>query len=377
MSEFPDNDAVCRGPNPLDWDPEKRALMVRACREMALFHREHCREIHWLYDKYRFDPEDIKAEEDIERIPCLGVAAMKYYLILSLPPERSFLTLTSSGTRGQKTQVWFDKESLDRVQAQLRRLWEQEGLVSDRPTNYLQLVYDPEEAQDLGIAFSVKNEQQFAPASRACYAIKKNSQGEWEFRFKETIAVLREYCREGRPVRISGITRFIFELFEALDRDAEPLPPLPEGSLLLTGGGFKTAENRQVTKEEFRALAARHLSIPHQNMRDGYGFAEHSAPYVECRNHRFHIPVYNRVIARDPLTMKALPHGQPGLLEFVTPFNAMMPTLALLSTDVGYVDAQQCQCGWKSPTFTLMGRGGLVKHKGCAIHASEIVKRKE
>jgi phenylacetate-coenzyme A ligase PaaK-like adenylate-forming protein len=377
MSEFPNNDAVCAGQNPLDWDDGKCATLVRACKEMALFHREHCREIDWLYRKYHFDPETLRTEEDIERIPPLGVTAMKYYLILTLPPEKAFLTLTSSGTRGQKTQVWFDSESLDRVQAQLRRLWEQEGLVSEKPTNYLQLVYDPEEAQDLGIAFSVKNEQQFAPAARAYYAIRKSSQGEWEFRFSETISVLRDYCREGKPVRISGITRFIFELFEALAREPEPMPPLPEGSFLLTGGGFKTAENKQVTKEEFRSLAARHLSIPQENMRDGYGFAEHSAPYIECRNHRFHIPVYNRIIVRDPVTMKALPAGTPGLLEFVTPFNAMMPTLALLSTDLGYIDAEDCGCGWKSPTFTLMGRGGLVKHKGCAIHASEIVKRKE
>ncbi len=344
---------------------------------MAFFHREHCREINWLYEKYRFDPGSIEGEDDLERIPTLGVTAMKYFLVLSLPPDRAFLTLTSSGTKGQKTQVWFDKESLDRVQAQLRRLWEQEGLVSDVPANYLQLVYDPSEAQDLGIAFSVKNEQQFAPVARAYYAIRKDRNGAWEFRQKETIATLREFCAEGRPIRITGITRFIFELFEALDREPEPLPPLPPGSHLLTGGGFKAAEDRKITKEEFRAMASRLLTLPEEHMRDGYGFAEHSAPYIECRKHRFHIPVYNRIIARDPLTMKALPPGEPGLLEFITPFNAMMPTLALMSTDVGHVDRDACSCGWKSPTFTLLGRGGLVKHKGCAIHASEIVKREE
>jgi len=377
MSEFPCNEAVCTGRDPLDWTPEKCALMVNACREMAFFHREHSPEIDWLYTKYRFDPGSLRNEEDIERIPTLGVTAMKYFLILSLPPEKAFLTLTSSGTKGQKTQVWFDRESLDRVQAQLRRLWEQEGLVSDEPANYLQLVYDPSEAQDLGIAFSVKNEQQFAPVARAYYAIRKDGKGEWEFRQKETIATLREFCREGRPVRITGITRFIFELLEALEKEPVPLPPLPPGSHLLTGGGFKAAEDRKITKEEFRALASRLLTLPEEHMRDGYGFAEHSAPYIECREHRFHIPVYNRIIPRDPLTMRALPPGEPGLLEFVTPFNAMMPTLALMSTDVGYVDRDECHCGWKSPTFTLLGRGGLVKHKGCAIHASEIVKRSE
>ncbi len=377
MTEFPYNDEICTIREPLDYTESNCELMMKACREMALFHCNHCPEIRWLYEKYRFDPDSIRAEADLERIPPLGVTAMKYHLLLSLPEERAHLTLTSSGTRGQKTQVWFDKESLDRVQAMLRLLWIQEGLVSDKPTNYLQMVYDPDEAQDLGIAFSVKNEQQFAPAHRTFYAIRRNSEGQWEFKVKEAIETLRSYVEEGKPVRISGITRFIFELLEALDHEHEPLTPLPSGSLLLTGGGWKTADNKSVTREYFRALASRVLGMDEAQMRDGYGMAEHSAPYVECRLHRFHIPVYNRILIRDPVTMKVLPPGEAGLLELITPFNAMMPTLALLSTDVGRIDAEDCPCGWKSPTFTLLGRGGLVKHKGCAIHASEIVKRKE
>jgi len=377
MTEFPYNDDICTIREPLDYTEPKCDLMVKACREMAIFHRDHCPEIKWLYEKYRFDPDSIEAEADLERIPPLGVTAMKYHLLLSLPEERAHLTLTSSGTRGQKTQVWFDRESLDRVQAMLRLLWIQEGLVSEKPTNYLQMVYDPDEAQDLGIAFSVRNEQQFAPACRTFYAIRKNNKDQWEFKVKEAVETLRSYVEEGKPIRISGITRFIFELLEALDHELEPLEALPPGSLLLTGGGWKTAENKSVTREEFRALASRVLGVDEAQMRDGYGLAEHSAPYVECRLHRFHIPVYNRILIRDPVTMKVVPPGEAGLLELITPFNAMMPTLALLTTDVGRIDAEDCPCRWKSPTFTLLGRGGLVKHKGCAIHAGEIVKRKE
>lgn len=376
MNEFPHNTAICTVKDPLHWDEKKCALMVSACREMALFHYNRCREMQWLYDRHHFDPGSIRTEQDLARIPSLGVTAMKYYLILSLPESEAYLTLTSSGTKGQKTQVLFDKESLDRVQTMLRNLWIQEGLVSEEPTNYLQMVYDPEEAQDLGIAFSVKNEQQFAPVARTYYAIKKDLTGQWEFRFQETMDTLRDYCREGRPVRVHGITRFIWDLLDALEREKADIAPLPAGSHLLTGGGWKTADNKKVTKEYFRERAARLLGIEPRNMRDGYGMAEHSAPYIECSRHRFHIPVYNRILIRDPVTMRALPPGEAGLLELISPFNAMMPTLALLSTDVGYVDPGECGCGWKSPTFTLVGRGGLVKHKGCALHASEIVKRK-
>src|SRR5262249_51338324 len=119
------------------------------------------------------------------------------------------------------------------------------------------------------------------------------------------------------------------------------------------------------------------LGVSDERIRDGYGLAEHAAPYIECRRHRFHVAAYNRVFVRDPATLAVLPPEEPGLLEFVTPFNAMMPNLAVLATDIGQLDAAPCECGWNAPTFTLLGRGGITKHKGCALTAGDIVRRGE
>lgn len=373
MDLFPAADRICRIPNPLDWTQEKNRLLVEACREMACFHAQHSKEIGWLYQREGFDPDTLKEEADLSRLPFIGVTGMKYFLLTSLPHEKAVLKLTSSGTRGQKTQIWFDEQSLARVQSQLDVLWQQEGMVSDLPTNYLNFIYDPDEAKDLGIAFSVKNEQRFAPVKRSFFTVRKNLVGQWQFDKEKTLRVLREYARESSPVRILGIPSFIFELVLALQSEGPIL--LPAGSLMLTGGGWKAAEDKSVTREAFRALVDKYLGISEDNIRDGYGMAEHSAPYMECRRHRFHIPVYNRILVRDPVTLAPLPAGKTGLLEFITPFNAMMPNLAILSTDLGYLDPVACECGANAPTFTLVGRGGLVKHKGCAITAGEIVKR--
>jgi len=281
------------------------------------------------------------------------------------------LRLTSSGTRGQKTQIWFDRESLERCQAQLSVLWEEEGLLSHEPTNYLMFVYDPREAKDLGIAFSDTNQQRFAPAARVFYAVRQGAAGAWEFRKADTLRTLREYAAEGKPVRLFGIPSFIYEFVAELQ---EPVR-LPPGSWMVTGGGWKAAEDKKVSRDFFRQRARQMLGLPRENIRDGYGMAEHCAPYLECREHRFHVPVYNRVYVRDPRTLAVLPPGRPGLLELITPWNAMMPNLAILSTDMGMIDPKPCLCGADSPTFSLLGRGGLTKHKGCAIHAGEIVRR--
>ncbi|MBI4678627.1 MAG: acyl-protein synthetase [Elusimicrobia bacterium] len=368
---FPYSEALSRAPAPCRWTRGKVRLMVRACREFASFHFRNSPELRRIYLDRGFDPRSIKREADLKRIPMLGVAAMKRFLLTSLPHSEAALKLTSSGTRGQKTQVWFDQASLDRVQRFLETLWQAEGLVSSEPTNYLMFVYDPGEAKDLGIAFSDTNQQRFAPVARRFYAIRKGDGGGWEFRKDGTLAALKEYAAEGRPVRIFGIPSFMYEF---LDFMKEPVR-LPRGSWMMTGGGWKAAEEKKVSKDEFRRKTEDLLGLPAENIRDGYGMAEHSSPYVECRKHRFHVPVYNRVYARDPVTLEVLPAGEPGLLELISPFNAMMPNLAILSTDIGFIDPDPCPCGDDSPTFTLTGRGGLAKHKGCAITASEIVRR--
>ncbi len=374
MNEFPNTEAVSRIQNPHVWTGEKIELMVKACREMAIYHERYSPEINRLYEKRNFRPESIETEKDIERIPFIGVAAMKRFLMTAMPHEQAVLKLTSSGTKGQKTQIWFDRASLDRVQSMLTVLWEQEGLASREPTNYIMFVYDPKEAKDLGIAFSDKNQQRFAPVAESFYAIRMNQNGEWEFRKDQVLAKMEEFSKAGKPVRLFGIPSFIFEILGELE--ARGPIRLPPKSYMITGGGWKAAEDKKVSRGYFRNKVSDLLGIPPENIRDGYGMAEHSAPYIECRNHRFHVPVYNRVYPRDPVSLKIQPPGAVGLLELVSPYNTMMPNLAILSTDLGYIDENPCECRDSSPTFTLVGRGGLVKHKGCALHAEDIIKKR-
>jgi phenylacetate-coenzyme A ligase PaaK-like adenylate-forming protein len=348
--------------------------MVDACREMAFHHSVGCPELAHIYRREGFSPESLRTEEDLARLPSINVHGMKYHLLLSRHEDTAVLRLTSSGTGGQKTQAWMDQPSLDRAQAMLDTLWKQEGLVSDRPTHYVMFVYDPDQAKDLGIAFSAKNRQRFAPVLTSTYAIRKDASDRWAFEKDRIIDHLAQFDGGADPVRLIGITAFLHELVtELAERDIRL--KLPSGSFLFTTGGWKAAEAKRVTREEFRRLAARQLNLPESQMRDGYGMAEHGAPYWECREHRMHVPVYARVFVRDPVTLAMLPRGQVGVMQLITPYNGMMPSLSVLTTDLGAIDADDCGCGQASPTFRILGRGGLSKHKGCAIHASEIVRR--
>ncbi len=374
--KLPYCEAISRIEDPLKNSPERTELFLAAVREMAVYHQSRCPELAHLYRRRGFDPASIRSETDLANLPSLQVTAMKSFLLLSLPEREAVLRLTSSGTRGQKTQIWFDQASLDRVQMMLETLWRQEGLVSAEPNSYLMFVYDPEDAKDLGIAFSDKNQQRFAPVKESVYAIRKNARGDWEFDHASILAAAERFSSEGVPVRLFGMPAFLFEFLELLEAKRIRLRFHPD-SLVMTGGGWKAAEDKQISRADFRARLVAATGIPDHRIRDGFGMAEHCAPYMECREHRLHVPIYNRILIRDPETMAVLPPGRKGLMELLTPFNAMMPTLSILSTDYAVIDSDPCPCGANVPTFTLHGRAGLSKHKGCALQASEIVSRKK
>lgn len=372
MTQFEYTQQICSVKDPLVWNDENRRLMVAACREMALFHQQASPDLAALYARRNFDPASIKSEADLARIPTLMVTAMKHFLLLSQPESQCKLKVTSSGTSGQKTQLWLDEGSFERAQTLLLTLWDGEGWVSKTPVNYLSLNYDPNQADDLGIAFSLQNLERFAPARGRHYAIQKDENGEWRFDVERTLSALTQFATEGLPVRIMGMPAFLHALLEHMNAQGISVK-LPGGSLVMTAGGWKKAENKRVSREELRSAITDRLGIPAEQVRDAYGMAEHAAPYLECASHRFHVPAYNRIIILDPVTFEPAPAGTTGLIELVTPFNAMMPALAILSTDLGVIDTDPCPCGRRSPTFQVLGRAGTSKHKGCALTASELL----
>lgn len=366
---------ICEVADPCVASDQKKALMLSACREMAEFHYHHCREVRFIYERWGFEPAMLVEYSDLAKIPPIGVSAMKRFVLTSLAEEQAVLKLTSSGTKGIKTQIWFDQDSLERVQRMLDVFLEAEGFVSNQKTNYLIFNYDPDDAGDLGVAFTDKNQMRFAPVNQVHFTVKKQKNGEWFFNKERALATLKEYAASTLPVRIFGMPAFIHEFAQHCVKVGASFQ-LASGSLMITGGGWKASEEKRISRAAFRQECEDIFGIDQSRQRDAFGMAEHSAPYFECKQHKFHVPVYNRLLVRDPETMQVLAPGQLGLMELITPFNAMMPTLALLTTDWVSEDQRPCACGYNTPTFTLMGRAGISQHKGCAIHADDIVKRK-
>lgn len=353
---------------------EQDAAFVAAMQEALAWHLSRNVAYRNLCRQAGFGPANLRTIQDVPRVPHVFVNVFKEHELLSIDRSQVALNLTSSGTTGQKSQIFFDAGSLARGLAMVDRAHEEMGLSRlDLPTNYVIFAYDPDEAKNVGTAYTDSNITKFAPKKRSYHALRwDEAAGSFTFREAETLAVIQSYAEEGLPVRFLGFPAFLYRLMKRLRAEGKRYD-LGADSYVMTGGGWKKSEAEAIAFEEFLAEVESVLGIPAANVRDGYGMVEHGVPYLQCEHHRFHVPTFARAYAREVGTLEVLPFGETGFLHLVTPYNLAMPALSLLTSDLATLEAN-CPCGRGTPTISLQGRAGTRKNKGCAISAAQLLK---
>jgi hypothetical protein len=355
--------------NPFEFSQRTTDLFLRSFRENAQFHYDHHEFTKKFWDQMNFHPSLLHTEEDLEKIPGTMVHLFKEHEFCSIPREEIVLTLTSSGTGGQKSQQFLSQISLENVKKLAWNIHASLGMVSDQFYNYLCFTYDPRIASDLGTAFTDELLTNFTGKHEVYYAIQwVESKQDFELNEAGVLEALRRFSTSGYPTRILGFPALIYEILEKYDVHIN----LGPDSWLQTGGGWKGKAENQISKTSFRHLIFERLGIPLANQRDLFGMVEHGIPYVDCSEGNLHVPNYARVFTRSPFDLKTLPKGESGLLHFLCSYNFSYPAPSLLTTDYGRVG--QCNCALGGDVLILEGRAGVAKHKGCALKALELLR---
>ena len=348
---------------------------VAALRECAVLQSRRFPVLARLYAREGFKPGSLRTERDVPRLPFLHAAVFKEFEFAASPAIKLALSLTSSGTGGQKSRIRLDEGSLRRVKASAEKVYAALGMVDKGlKTNYVCMTYDPRQAKDLGTAFTDELLTSFASAGEVYYAIRRESpRSEFRFDLEGALAAFRRFSGTGLPLRVLGFPAHLQFACEAWRRRGWPGLKLGKKSWVLTGGGWKGHQGDAIPKEDFKARISAWLGLPAANIRDLYGLVEHGIPYVECRLGRMHVPDYARVIVRDPRTLRALPHGRRGLLQLVTPYLTSFPSFSVLAGDWGK-KAPRCACGVPGEVLVLLGRAGISPARGCAVTAAELLR---
>ncbi|MGD3107091.1 acyl-protein synthase [Streptomyces sp. YGL11-2] len=364
---------LCDIPSPYTNGPETDALFAAAMAESHAWHAERSP----LYRSLLADTPEAPAPTVGERTrtPLLHANFFKRHEVLSVPRDEVFLHLTSSGTTGQKSQMFYDRWTIRSAQRMVARIFEHYGWITpDQPVNYLLYSYEPAPEVRLGTSFTDNYLCDFAPARHTTHALRHTGSGH-EFDVHGCIAALRRYADDGLPVRILGFPAFLHFTLERMRAAGLPPLQLPEGSLVVLGGGWKGHADRQIAKEDFSAEVTRQLGIPPERIRDTYGSVEHCVPYIECAHHRLHVPVWSRAAVRDTRTLQPLPYGQPGYLHLVSPYITSVPAQSVVMGDLASLHpGDACGCPLTTPWFTIHGRAGVSRNRSCAVAAAELLK---
>lgn len=356
--------------DPFDYSVASQKLFLESFKENAAHHYAKHPFTRRLWDKLAFHPGQIETENDLSRVPGTMVHLYKEHELCSVSKKELVLTLTSSGTGGQKSQQFLDQRSLDNVKKLALSIHQSLGMASSKEYNYLCFTYDPKVANDLGTAFTDELLTNFTGKREVYYAIQWNDEKK-DFVLNEegVIEALKRFSASGISTRILGFPALLFEVIEKHNLKFN----LGPDSWLQTGGGWKGKADKEIPKKEFRKFITERLGIPSINQRDLFGMVEHGIPYVDCSEGNLHIPNYARVYVRSPHDLSLRPKGERGLLHFLCSYNFSYPAPSLLTTDYGRVGS--CTCGIKGDTLILEGRAGISKHKGCALKALELLEK--
>ncbi len=347
------------------------ALFLEAMKESVLHHRSHCSFYERLLQDRGFAIEDIQSIADCAKIPVIPAHFFKYHEILSVEKEEIEVHATSSGTQGQKSQIFLDSDSIRLGTKMAIKAMKHHHFISIIPTNYIILGYEPKEGNAMGNVKIALGMTRFAPAKEVVFALRSIGD-RYEIDYFGIIQALKRFHKQKLPVRIFGFPSYLYMLLSMMQESGIKPFRFNKGSLVLTGGGWKKFDDMMIDKSELHQMIEESLGIPAKNCRDFYSAVEHSIAYPECRRHHMHVPIWSRVIIRDVKSLAPLPFDQPGFLSFISPLVSSVPISSILMGDMAVLrDGQSCGCGISTPYFEVLGRAGTAKARSCAVAASE------
>lgn len=374
---LPQVQKLCDLTAPYQASPDLDELFVAAMREIIAWHVERNSFYGNLVRDQKFSLTSLKTVSDCHKIPFVPANFFKLHEVVSIKPNEVSLHLTSSGTTGQKSQMFFDRWSIESAQRMVDYIFDDYGWITPATSaNYLLYSYQQSADSNLGTSFTDNYLCKYAPVNNSFTTLRLTGDGGHDFDVFGTIDVLCRFAAQGKPIRIFGFPAFLYFTLERMKKlNIAPLK-FPSDSLVFLGGGWKGNADKSIQKLDLYHLVTEQLGIPDERIRDGFGSVEHCVPYIECKNHQFHVPVWSRVIIRDVRTLAPLGLGKKGFLGFVSPYITSAPAHSVLMGDLATLyPPSDCSCGLPTPYFVVHGRAGTSKNKSCAIAAAEMLKR--
>ena len=305
-------------------------------------------------------------------VPPVPAAAFKSVPLISGDPTRVQRIFRTSGTtRGHEGRGEHYVLDLDLYRASLVPTMRSHIYRGGLNLRLLAIVPDPLEARDSSLSFMLGE------------ALVSLSGGEGGFFVAESGGMnseglrdaLMETTLEQQPVLLAATASALVHWLDWM-REARVCFDLPAGSIIMETGGFK-GRSRMLSRIDFYRELSKSHGVPIQNILSEYGMTELLSQYYEVWapgivntdfQERHHVgPPWLRARVLDPITLEAVPAGEPGLLCHYDLANAGS-VMAVLTEDLGVAEKEGMR---------LLGRATGAEPRGCSLAMDALLSSKE
>ncbi len=332
----------------------KSELISGILNDLHRFHYQNSKEYRMITAGIFNDVRDIHT---LDELPYIPVSLFKNRELKSIPDDKVYKVLTSSGTTGTiPSRIYLDTETARLQTVALSKIIthiignqrlpmiivDTRNVLKDRSS------FSARGAGILGLSVFGKDH---------LYLLNDD--------FEPKLNELKEFLdkHKGERILIFGFTSLIWQFFYSIDF---PFDVDLENAFLIHSGGWKKMQEKSVDNQTFKKLLNEKFGIT--DIYNFYGMVEQvGSVYIENSKGYLHCPNFSDIIIRNPVNMSVQPIGKEGLIQVISTLPLSYPGHSILTEDIGVcIGEDDADIPWKGRYFKVVGRAKKAELRGCS-----------
>ncbi|MEV4410530.1 acyl-protein synthetase [Catellatospora sp. NPDC049609] len=333
--------------------PEREARLLPELVELTEHHRARSPEYARLLAALDHRPG--RRYGALADLPWLPVRLFKHHELKSIPEDEVFKVLTSSGTTGDVSRIFLDREAAG-VQQKMLSATMRTVIGGQRLPMLL-----------VDTVSLFKNRRSFSARGAGVLGMMNFGRDHvfvLDERDEPDLDAVKAFLAKhgDQPFLIFGFTFMAWLYLYELARDNGL--DLSNG-ILIHSGGWKKLADRAVDNAEFRRRFTEDTGL--QRIHNFYGMVEQiGLTFLEGPDGGgLYCPDFSDVIIRDPRTWEEVPVGTPGVVEVISTLPRSYPGHILLTEDRGVIHGID-DGAWPGKRFSILGRLPKAEARGCS-----------
>ena len=297
--------------------------------------------------------------KNLEDVPFLPIHLFKEYELMSVPKNKIFKTLNSSGTSGKKkSKIFLDSNNARNQQLVLSKILK--TIIGNKRLPMLIIDKNPKNIYKSEISAKLAAINGFSIFGRE-HSYLLNEKGEIDY--LNLNIFLEKYGNTN--FLIFGFTSTVYEnLFSKIN--LKNLKNNFSNGILIHGGGWKKMESIKVSNAEYKKKLFNKVKL--KNIYNYYGLVEQTGSiFIECQYcNDLTTSIFSEVIIRDKY-LNVAASGQKGFIQVMSLLPTSYPGHSILTEDIGeIITKNSCVCSKYSKRFKIHGRLPESEIRGCS-----------